>query len=116
MPALDAKPQTGYGSVVVNGQLLPIPVASAYEPLAFGAAYTGPDMWPRQGVYNNPPVMPSPEMQSAMAPATYGGTSTMPTAVSDTGNPFHPTKSPVLWAVGLLVFSLAMLHFVHFKE
>ena len=111
-----SQPNIGYGSAVVNSQLIPLPVLGAYEPLVFGPAITGPDMWPRQGVYNNPPVMPSPEMQAVMAPATYGGTSTMPTAMSETGNPFHITKSPVLWAIGLLVFALAMLHFVHFKE
>ena len=49
----------GYGSAAVNAQLVPIPVRQAFDPLTFGQAYTGPGMWPRQGVYNVPPVMPS---------------------------------------------------------
>lgn len=105
----------GYESAVVNGQLVNVAPATAYDPLIFGAEMTSPGMWPRQGVYNVPPVMPSPEMQSAMAPASYGGTGgpAMPTATNEMGNPFHPTKSPLIAAIVLLVFALAMLHFVH---
>lgn len=109
---------TGYESVAVNGQLVPIAPASAYDPLAFAAEYGGGGSWPRQGVYTAPPVLPSPEMQQAMAPASYGGTGSgvpAPTATSEMGNPFHLTKSPVLWAIAFLVISVGMLHFVHYK-
>lgn len=108
----------GYESEVVNGQLVNVAPAAAYDPIIFGAMYTGPGAWPRQGVYNVPPVLPSPANMSAMAPAAYGGstvtTTAIPTTSSETGNPYHLTKSPVLWAVGLLVLSLLMLHYVHF--
>lgn len=105
----------GYQSTVVNGQLVPIAPRAAFDPLAFGPAYTGPGMWPRQGVYNVPPVLPSPALQASMAPASYGGTYPLPTATSETGNPFHPTKSPVLWGLGFLAAGLAGLHFIHYR-
>lgn len=109
----------GYGSAAVNDQLIPVPVKSAFDPIAFGAAYTGPS-WPRQGVYNVPPVVPSAALQSSMSPAAYGGTPGMgsnpaPTAMSESGNPFHLTKSPVLWVLGFIVLALLALHFIHFK-
>jgi hypothetical protein len=106
----------GYESAVVNGQLVNVAPAPAYDPLIFGAAYTGP-AWPRQGVYNVPPVMPSASAMTDMAPGAYGGTGTavIPTATSETGNPFHIKKSPVLWAIFFLIASLLMLHYVHFK-
>ena len=107
----------GYESAVINGQLVNVAPRPAYDPMIFGAVFTGPNMWPRQGVYNVPPVLPSPELQAAMSPGAYGATGTypypMPTATSETGNPFHLTKSPLWWALGLLAFSLFMLHKVH---
>ena len=108
----------GYESAVVNGQLVPIAPKQGYDPLAFGAAYTGPGMWPRQGVYNVPPVMPAPSLQYSMAPASYGqsGTYPFPTAVGPGGNPLHGTRSPVLWAAGFLAAGLGLLYFVHYKE
>lgn len=110
---------TGYESVAVNGQLVNVAPATAYDPLIFGQQYATTGAWPRQGVYTAPPVLPSPELQAAMAPASYGGSSAgnpvMPTAMGENGNPFHLTKSPVLWAIGFLVFAVAMLHFVHYK-
>lgn len=107
----------GYESQAVNGQLVNVAPGAAYDPIIFGASYTDPGMWPRQGVYNTPPVLPSTSMQTTMAPAAYGGGGTlvMPTATNETGNPFHPTKSPLIAAVVLLIFSVAMLQFVHFK-
>lgn len=107
----------GYQTEVVNGQMVNVAPAAAYDPIIFGAAYTGPNMWPRQGVYNVPPVLPSPALQADMAPSSFGGTGTtaLPTATSETGNPFHMKKSPVMWAIIFLIASLLMLHFVHFK-
>ena len=111
----------GYETEVVNGQMVNVAPAAAYDPIIFGAMYTGPGAWPRQGVYNVPPVLPSPESMSGMAPAAYGGggsgplgSDAIPTATSTTGNPFHLTKSPVIWAIALLIFALLMLNYVHF--
>jgi len=110
-------PTTGYTSANVNGQLVNVAPGAAFDPLVFGQAYTGPGMWPRQGVYNVAPILPSADMQASMAPASYGATGTYPypTPTDNQGNPFHLTKSPVVWALVFLIGSLLMLHFVHFK-
>ena len=111
-------PPLGYESEVVNGQLVNVAPKAAYDPLIFGQMFATGGMWPRQGVYNVPPVLPSAEAQANMAPEAFGATGTypFPSATSERGNPFHLTKSPLWWALGFLVFSLAMLHFVHFKN
>ena len=108
----------GYGSAAVNSQLVPVPVKSAFDPLTFGQAYTGPAYWPRQGVYNVPPVMPSGSLQSSMAPASYGGlmgSAATPTASNEKGNPFHPTKSPLIFALVFLFAGILMLQHIHYK-
>jgi len=106
----------GYGSAAVNAQLVPVPVKSAFDPLTFGTAYTGPGMWPRQGVYNVPPVMPAGSLQSSMAPAAYGGTGfSVPTPASESGNPFHPTKSPLIFALVFLFAGVLMLKHIHYR-
>jgi hypothetical protein len=107
----------GYGSAVINGQLINVPPAPAYAPLIFGADYVTGGMWPRQGVYNVPPVLPSPALQSSMAPATYGATGTYPypTATSMSGNPYSLKHSPVIWVLLFLAASLLMLHYVHWS-
>ncbi len=108
----------GYSSTVVNGQLVPIAPKAGFSPIAFGPAFTGPAMWPRQGVYNVPPVLPSAGLQASMAPGAYGaspGQYPLPTQTGPNGSPWHLTKSPVLWGVGFLAAGLGMLHFIHFK-
>jgi len=107
----------GYQSAAVNDQLVNVAPGAAYTPLAFGPAYTGPGMWPRQGVYNVPPILPSPSLQRSMAPASYGasGSYPFPTATGETGSPFSLKGSPVLWAFGFLAVGLALLYFIHYK-
>jgi hypothetical protein len=116
----------GYTSQVVNGQLVNVAPGQAYNPLTFGAQYTGPAMWTVGSPYNVPPVLPSPVGASGvtqyspdMGGSRYGGGAPMPTAgsVRDDGtvNWWHPTKSPVLWAIGFLMVSLVLLHKVHFR-
>jgi hypothetical protein len=112
---------SGYGSVGVNDQLIPIPVKAAFNPLAFGPTYTGPGFWPRQGTYNVPPIMPSPGQQASMPASAYGGTPSedgtydAPTALSPSGSPWSFKHSPLPWALLFLVVGLAGLHFIHFK-
>lgn len=109
------QPSIGYGSAAVNSQLVPVPVKSAFDPLTFGQAYTGPGYWPRQGVYNVPPILPSGSLQQSMAPAAYGGVNPPPTAVSDEGNPFHLTKSPLIIALVFLFAGILMLQHIHYR-
>jgi hypothetical protein len=106
----------GYESAVVNGQLINVAPAAAYTPLVFAGAYSGP-AWPRQGVYDVPPVLPSPAAMTGVSGYNnYGASSgTYPTATDEYGNPFHLTKSPLWWVLGFLAASLLFLHYVVYK-
>lgn len=107
----------GYQTEVVNGQMVNVAPKAGYDPLIFGQAYTGPAYWPRQGVYNVPPVLPSGQLQGSMAPASYGytGNPPSPTMASESGSPFHPTKSPLWMALLFLVAGVLMLQYIHYK-
>lgn len=105
----------GYTSQIINSQLVNVAPEQAFNPLTFGQAYTGPSMWPRQGVYSVPPILPSPETAASMPSTQYGGGFPLPTATGPGGNPYHPTKSPLLWALGFLAVGLLLLQHVHFR-
>lgn len=106
----------GYESATVNSQLVNVAPRAGYDPLIFGQAYTGPAYWPRQGVYNVPPVLPSAALQGSMAPASYGYTGVpMPTATDGNGNPFHPTKSPLWVALAFLIVGILMIQHIHYR-
>lgn len=108
----------GYSSAVVNGELINIAPRAAFDPLIFGAAFAPGGMWPRQGVYNIPPIIPNPDMVTDSVSAgggVYSTPGTFPTVNDEKGNPFSFTKSPVILALLALVFSLVMLHFVHYS-
>jgi hypothetical protein len=50
-----------------------------------------------------------------MAPSSYGGYGTPPpTASSEKGNPFHPTKSPLIFALVFLFAGILMLQHIHY--
>ena len=111
----------GYETAVVNGQMVNVAPGQGYSPLTFGSAYTGPGFWPRNGVYNVPPVTPSPgtwQGSSDLTGVNADGGHPSPTAGSMTKNGgvnfYHPTKSPLLWAIGFLALGLWMLHSIHY--
>lgn len=104
----------GYASEVVNGQLVNVAPSAGYDPLIFGQAYTGPAMWPRQGVYNVPPVLPSGSLQGSMAPASYGMTGVQ-APTSGAGSPFSMTKSPLWMALIFLFAGVLMLQHIHYR-
>lgn len=106
----------GYETTVVNGQMVNVAPKQGFDPLTFGQAYTGPGRWPRQGVYNVPPVLPSAEMRTGMPPELYGSTYNEPTAMSESGSPFHRTKSPLWWALGFLIIGILLLQHVHYGK
>lgn len=106
----------GYETQVVNGQMVNVAPGAGYNPLIFGQAYTGPAMWPRQGVYNVPPVLPAGALQGSMAASSYGYTGMpVPSPASESGNPFHPTKSPLPMALLFLAAGVLMLQYIHYK-
>lgn len=104
----------GYESAVVNGQLVNVAPAAAFNPLVWGPVYTGA-AWQRQGVYVAPPVATGGGLGTGGGYGAALGLPGSPTAQSHTGNPFHLTKSPVLWVLVFFVASLLLLHFVHYK-
>lgn len=109
-----------WGSDTVNGQLVPRVPASAVFPLVFSAEYTGPGVWPKQGTYQVPPVVPSAYQQAAGAPGAFGPAAnisgqTGPTNSSTSGNPWHPTKGVIVFAFLFLVISLFGLQYIHWK-
>lgn len=117
----------GYESQAVNDQLVNVAPGQAFAPLTFGSMYTGPGMWPRNGVFNNPPVTPSPGTWEGTAVGAAGGVSggtgtmtpPMPSAgaVSSSGsvNWFHPTKSPVVFGALFFIVGILLLQFVHYR-
>jgi hypothetical protein len=112
----------GYESQVVNGQLINVAPGQGFAPLTFGSAYTGPGFWPRNGVYNVPPVVPAAgtwegSTTDAMGSASGGQPHPTAGAINANGgtNYFHPTKSPLIWAVAFLAGGLALLHWVHYS-
>lgn len=108
----------GYETEVVNGQMVNVAPRPGYDPLIFGQAYASPSMWPRQGVYNVPPVIPSGALQASMAPSSYGSSATgnqVPTAASQSGSPFSMTKSPLPMALLFLAAGILMLQHIHYK-
>ena len=115
----------GYESQIINSQLVNVAPGQAFAPLTFGQSYTGPDFWPRNGVFNVPPVAPSPGTwagsQANIGEGTTGvgvNPGTSAGAVDhETGkvNWFHPTKSPLVFGILFLVAGILMLQFIHFK-
>lgn len=111
----------GYESAVVNGQLVNVAPGQGYNPLTFGSMYTGPGFWPRGGVFNVPAVAPAMGTWegSDMTGGNTAGGQPHPTAgaVNANGgvNYYHPTKSPLIWAVAFLAGGLALMHFIHYQ-
>ena len=114
-----------WGSDAVNGQLVPRTPASAIFPLVFSAEYTGPGVWPKQGTYQVPPVVPGSYQQSVGAPGSFGtaagsqGVTSAglgPTNASMGGNPWHPTKGIIVFAFLFLVISLFGLQYIHWGK
>lgn len=107
----------GYTSAVVNSQLINVAPRAAYDPLVFAGAYSGPG-WPRQGVYDVPPVVPSSATASGYPWSNPTGPApgqSMPTAVDESGSPFSFRSSPLPWVLAFLAASLLFLHYVVYK-
>lgn len=111
----------GYETAIVNSQMVNVAPGQAFAPLTFGSTYTGPGMWPRNGVYNVPPVTPSPGTwagtDSDVSMSGGGHPAPSASAMTSSGgvNFFSPTKSPLLMALFFLAAGLGMLHFIHYK-
>jgi hypothetical protein len=104
----------GYQSQVINGQLVSVAPAQSYNPLAFGQSYAPSGMWPMQGVYQTPPVMPSPTAAATMYPSAYGSI-TLPTATDETGSPFSILKGPIWFWFACGIIGFLLLRYIHFR-
>jgi hypothetical protein len=102
-----------WGSNAVNGQLVPQAPTSAFFPLTLGAQYRGPGMWPRQGTYQVPPVIPSPGILGGTSPNATGAIDPSTGGLS-IGSPWHPTQGTIVFALGALILGLFGLHFIHY--
>lgn len=103
----NAQPIT-WGSSEVNGQLVAQPPSSAFFPLDMGAQYRGPGYYPRQGSYQVPPVVPSPNL----GPQPVGSAGTAQQV--DNSNPWHPTQGTIIFGFLALVVGLFGLHYIHY--
>ncbi len=97
----------GYETDVVNGVMVNVAPKAAFNPLLYGPAYVGA-AWPRQGVYQVPPIVPS-------SASTVNFGSNVPASGAVPVNPYHPTKSPVIWVIVFLGLSLLLLYKVHYS-
>lgn len=113
----------GYETSQINSQLLNVAPAQSYTPVTYGSAYTGPGFWPRNGVFNVPPVTPAPGTTgqggttSTGLTAANGSPSPTSGALTSSGgaNYFHMGKSPLVWALLFLGVALLALHKIHYK-
>jgi hypothetical protein len=104
----------GYTSQVINGQLVAVAPAQSFNPLSFGQSYAPAGMWPNAGVYQIPPVMPSPTAAATTYPSAYGAI-TLPTAGDEKGSPFSLTKGPIWFWLACGVIGFLLLRYIHFR-
>jgi hypothetical protein len=109
----------GYGSNVINGQLVTEPPKMPFAPLTFGQAYTGPRFDSVGAVYNVPPVM-APNGVGTTEAGNITGLQPTPTAgaMGKSGriNHFSFSKSPLPMALLFLVAGLLMMHYIHYGK
>jgi hypothetical protein len=104
----------GYQSQVINGQLVPVAGAQSFNPVSFGQSYAPAGIWPNQGVYQVPPVAPSPTAAASMSPGAYGAI-TLPTAGDSSGSPFSITKGPIWFWLACGIIGFLLLRYIHFR-
>ena len=96
-------PPNSYGSAVVNGQLIGFPTRAGYYPTNYGG-----------GISAVPSASPV-----TMAPSIGYGLGTVPTSkTASTGSSSNSTlaSSTAIWAIGLMVFGLLWLRFIHWRK
>jgi hypothetical protein len=97
-------PPSSFGSAVVNGQLVGFQTKSGYYPLNYGG-----------GVSAVPSASPM-----TIPPSVGYGLGTVPTGstASNSGSSGNSTfaGSTAIWAIGLMVFGLLWLRFVHWRK
>ena len=87
------------GTLPVNSQLIPAPMASAFYP---GAA----EMPIYRGSGQAPPTVPLNYMSASGSDAK---------AIAAASNPWSPIDSPLPWAIGALVVGMLGLRYIHWR-
>ena len=92
----------GNGSLVTNGQILGVPMAGQFFPDMASAPFV-------KGSGQPPPTVPINYMQ--------GNQTAMgnPQAMIAAANPFSPTMSPLIFAVGALIIGILGLRYIHWR-
>lgn len=94
-------PVTGNGSLVINGQIVPVPMAGQFfPPLASAPFYKGSGQ--------APPTVPLNYMQGS-------GMAADASAAKAAANPWSPTQSPVIIAIAALIIGILGLRYVHWR-
>lgn len=94
-------PITGNGSLVVNGQIVPVPMSGQFmPPLASAPFYKGSGQ--------PPPTVPLNYMQGS-------GMASDASAAKAAANPWSPTQSPVIIALVALIIGILGLRYVHWR-
>ena len=105
----------GYGSVVVNGQLVCAQTLAAYSPLNYGGGVTAV---PAASPVTIPPAVGYGQSSSAAAYSMPTG-SIPSNAGTNQVRPQYIGKlmeSPGVWGLALLVIGLAWMRYVHWKK
>ena len=94
-------PVSENGSLVVNGQIVPVPMMGAFYPGIASVPFM-------RGSGQPPPTIPLNYMSA-------GYTMSDANAAAAASNPWSPSQSPLLWAIGALVVGLLGLRYIHWR-
>lgn len=91
----------GNGSLVINGQIIPVPMGGQFYPAMASAPFY-------KGSGQPPPTLPVNYMQGTGGPDAQA-------AATAAGNPWSPTLSPLIIAIVALVVGIVGLRLVHWR-
>ena len=94
----------GNGSLVLNGQIVPVPMSGQFFPSLASAPFY-------RGNGQPPPTLPLNYM-GYMGSSSGSDYATQQMA----NNPWSPTQSPLIWALGALVVGLLGLRYIHWRK
>jgi hypothetical protein len=101
MAGMTYAPSWGNGSLVTNGQIVPVPMMGQFFPSMASAPFYAGNGQP-------PPTVPINFMSSASGSANGN-------APAASSNPFSFTQSPLLISVIALVVGIAGLRYIHWR-
>lgn len=112
----------GNQTAVVDGQRVTLPPAAAYAPMNFGVQTSGvpvvsPTIPPIMGIGTIGGVASGSGGLGLQTVGEYGTADNNAAATAEAqAHPFSLTRSPVLWAIGLLLLGLVLLQVINWHE